>query len=135
MESAHIPRKLINQILEQSQQSPTKEICGLISSHNKHPAHCYPVANASEDPVHRYSMDPKLQIDALRTMRERGEELYAIYHSHPETPASPSDEDLRQSSYPDALNIIVSMGTTGTLQLRGFRFKDNTATAVDICVV
>jgi proteasome lid subunit RPN8/RPN11 len=134
MESAHIPRKLINLILEQSQQSPTKEICGLISSRNKHPTNCYPVTNTAAEPDHRYLMDPRQQIDTLRTMRNRGEELYAIYHSHPETSASPSSEDLRQASYPDALHIIISTATTGTLQLRGFRFNADSATAIDITV-
>jgi len=138
MESAHIPRKLINQILEQAQQSPNKEICGLLSSRNennsKQPVNCYPVANTSTEPNHRYLMDPRQQIDTFRIMRERSEELYAIYHSHPESPASPSAEDLRQASYPEALHIIISMSTTGTLQLRGFRFSDGSIIAVDITV-
>jgi len=135
MESVHIPRKLINQILEQAQQSPGKEICGLVSSRNSNhnqPVQCYPIANTSSEPNHRYLMDPKQQIDTFRIMRERDEELYAIYHSHPESPASPSSEDLRQASYPDALHIIISMSTKGTLQLRGFRLKADSAVAVDI---
>lgn len=136
MESAHIPRKLINQILEQAQQSPGKEICGLLSSRNSdnsnQPAHCYPIANTSSEPDHRYLMDPQQQINTFRIMREHDEELFAIYHSHPESPASPSAEDLQQASYPEALHIIVSMSTKGTLQLRGFRLKAGSAVAVDI---
>jgi len=138
MESVHIPRKLINQILEQAQQSPGKEICGLVSSrksnNNHQPVHCYPIANISSEPNHRYLMDPRLQIDTFRIMRDRDEELYAIYHSHPESSASPSVEDLRQASYPEALHIIISMSTKGTLQLKGFRLKADSATAVDIFV-
>lgn len=134
MKSAHIPRKLINQILEQSQQSPGKEICGLISSLNNHPENCYPVTNTSTEPEHRYLMDPRQQIDTLRGMRERGEELYAIYHSHPESPPLPSTEDLRLAAYPEALHIIVSISTAGTLQMRGFRFKGDAATAIDIAL-
>jgi len=134
MESAHIPLKLINQILEQSQQSPVNEVCGLISSHHHHPANCYPITNIARDPTHHFLMDPRLQIDALRTMREHGEELYAIYHTHPKTPASPSTEDLRLASYPEALHIIISMSTAGTLQLRGFRLIGKTTASVDISV-
>ena len=138
MESVHIPRKLINQILEQAQQSPDKEICGLLSSRNSNSrnqlTNCYPVKNASTEPDHRYLMDPRQQVDAFRNMRERGEELYAIYHSHPESSASPSAEDLRPASYHEALHIIFSMSTRGTLQLRGFRLKADSATAVDIAI-
>jgi len=138
MESIRIPRKLINQILEQAQQSPNKEICGLLSSRNsnnsKQPVNCYPVANSSTEPNHRYLMDPGQQINAFKKIREKGEELYAIYHSHPQSPAYPSAEDLEKSSYPEALHIIVSMSTGGTLQLRGFRLNSGSIAAVDIAV-
>lgn len=130
----HIPRNLINQILEQAQDSPSKEICGLISGVNQQPAHCYPVSNRATDPKHRFLMDPKQQIDIMREMRERSEKLYAIYHSHPDTPAMPSTEDMEQAAYPDALHLIVSMSVTGTLQLNGFRILENRATPVDIVV-
>lgn len=134
METAHIPLKLINQMMEQVQNAPCKEICGLISSHNGLAANCYPVTNADTQPNHRFLMEPKQQIDSLRLMREQNEELYAIYHSHPNTPAMPSAEDLKQAAYPGVLHIIISMSTTGTLQMRGFRFKGNSTTSVDIIV-
>ncbi|MCK4585716.1 MAG: Mov34/MPN/PAD-1 family protein, partial [Gammaproteobacteria bacterium] len=55
-------------------------------------------------------------------------------HSHPESSASPSAEDLQQASYPEALHIIISLNTTGTLQIKGFRLKAKLATPVDISV-
>ena len=138
MEFIRIPRRLINQILDLSQQSPSNEICGLLSSQNSNDSHepvnCYPVANASTEPNHHYLMDPGQQIDAFRKMRERGEELYAIYHSHPQSPAYPSTEDLEKISYPEVLHIIISMSTAGTLQLKGFRVKTGSITAIDIAV-
>jgi len=137
MEFIRIPRRLINQILEQSQQSPNKEICGLLSSrssNNKRPANCYPVVNASTEPDRHYLMGAKQQIDTFRKMRENGEELYAIYHSHPHSPAYPSAEDLEKISYPEVLHIIISMSTAGTLQLKGFRVKNGSIAAVDIAV-
>lgn len=130
----HIPRHLINQILEQAQASPGKEICGLISGQDQQPTHCYPVSNNASDPRHQFQMDPRQQIDIMREMRERGEELYAIYHSHPDAPAIPSAEDMEQAAYPDALHLIISMSTTGTLQLNGFHLQANRAIPVDIIV-
>jgi len=56
-------------------------------------------------------------------MRERGEELFAIFHSHPAAPAEPSALDMAQAGYPDALYLIVSLGTCGVLELRGFRIE------------
>jgi len=129
---ALIPRRLINQMLAQAQQSPGAEICGLIGARDGHPRHCYPVANAARQPAHRYQMDPAGQIAAMRRLRERDENLYAIYHSHPDTPPTPSAEDLRQAAYPDALYIIVSLATEGTLELRAFRLRNDGCEAIDI---
>ena len=134
MQTAHLPRYLVNQILEQAQNSPKEEICGLIASHDGRPIHCYPVKNASRQPAHHFRMEPRQQIDIMRKMREQGEELYAIYHSHPDTPPTPSAEDLEQATYPDALHIIISMGITGTLQMCGFKLRSDIVQAVDIDV-
>lgn len=131
----HIPRPLINQILAQAQDSPTREICGLISGQDQQPTRCYPVSNKATEPEHRFLMDPKQQIDIMRDIRERGEELYAIYHSHPDAPARPSAEDMEQAAYPEALHLIISMSTTGTLQLNGFQIQATGVTPVDVFVL
>jgi proteasome lid subunit RPN8/RPN11 len=60
--------------------------------------------------------------------------LFAIYHSHPDTPPLPSAEDLAQAAYPEAFYLIVSLATKGTLQLRGFEFKGGQVNAVDFVV-
>ena len=73
-------------------------------------------------------------IDALRAMRENGEILRAIYHSHPEAPAQPSLEDIQQSEYPDVLYLIVSLGTKGVLDMRGFRIRNGRIEDVEIAI-
>ncbi|HEB92256.1 MAG TPA: M67 family peptidase [Gammaproteobacteria bacterium] len=128
------PRPLINQILQQAQQAEDSEICGLVSARSGQPAHCYPVANAAEKPTHRFRMHPQQQIEAMRQIRERGEELFAIYHSHPHTPAVPSATDLREATYPDVLYIIISLATEGTLEMRGFHLKNGNTEDVDFVV-
>jgi proteasome lid subunit RPN8/RPN11 len=54
-------------------------------------------------------MDARAQIAAMRTMRQRDEELFAIYHSHPNAPATPSQKDLQQAAYPGVVYLIVSL--------------------------
>jgi len=70
-----------------------------------------------------FAMDPTQQIAAMRAMREGGEELFAIYHSHPDSPPLPSATDLAQANYPDVLYLIISLQTRGVLELRGFRLQ------------
>jgi [CysO sulfur-carrier protein]-S-L-cysteine hydrolase len=117
-------RALINQMLHQAQVSPNSEICGLIGSREGTPTSCYPVSNIAKKPAVRFWMDPEEQISAMRKMREKHEDLFAIYHSHPTSPAEPSAIDMEQASYPKTLQIIISLNTKGVLEMRGFRLHD-----------
>lgn len=118
-----LPRALVNRILTHAQSSPEAEICGLIGTLDGRPESCYPVNNSAEDAATLYRMDPKDQIDAMRQIREAGEELFAIYHSHPSSEARPSATDISESAYPSALQLIVSLNTEGVLEMRGFHIN------------
>ena len=122
--SATIPRPLVNQLLHHAQLGGDHEICGLVAARDGHPARVVPVANIAAAPATRYEMDPKGLIDAMRGMREAGETLFAIYHSHPSSAAAPSAMDTAQASYPEALYLIVSLTIKGVLEMRGYRLKD-----------
>ncbi|MDD2767332.1 MAG: M67 family metallopeptidase [Methylococcus sp.] len=128
-EHCEIPRHLVNQILHLAQTAPGAEVCGLIGAVSGQPLRCYPVRNAADRPECRFLLDPKEQIDAMRAMRERGEELFAIFHSHPTAAAIPSPVDLEFAAYPEALHLIVSLNTKGVLEMRGFRIGAERAVA------
>jgi len=129
-ERIHLPRPLINQLLHHAQRSPAAEVCGLVGAKAGVAVRCYPVANVAADPRRLFAMDPAQQIAALRALRNRGEELFAIYHSHPSTPPLPSTTDLAQAAYPEALYLIISLQTRGVLEMRGFRLKSGTVAEV-----
>jgi proteasome lid subunit RPN8/RPN11 len=118
-----MPRRIVNQLLDHARQSPETEICGFIAAQGETPVRCIRIANIATSPSCRYAMDPQQQIAALRSMRERGEELYAIYHSHPHSPAAPSVIDVKEAGYPDACYLIISLDTKGVLEMRGFRIN------------
>ncbi len=130
MKHITLPRPLVNRILTLAQSSPDREICGLVSARPDQTLRCIPVSNVAEHPERLFAMDPAQQIDAMRQMRERGETLFAIYHSHPAGPAEPSATDIEQAGYPDVLHLIVSLNTKGVLELRGYQFNNGKAEAV-----
>jgi proteasome lid subunit RPN8/RPN11 len=132
VEEIILPRQLVNEILYQAQSSPDVEVCGLIAGKDGRPLRAIAISNVSDQPERLFAMDPGAQIDAQRRMREQGEELFGIYHSHPHSPAEPSETDLRQAGYPEALYIIVSLNTKGVLEMRGFRLRDGQATPVHL---
>lgn len=121
MQTVVLPRTLVNQILHKAQMSPDIEVCGLIAAKNGRPTRFIPIANVARQPRRLFTMDPRQQIDAMRRMREQGEELFGIFHSHPHSPATPSATDLSEAGYPDALYLIVSLNTKGVLEMCGYR--------------
>lgn len=132
MNPVRLPRPIVNQLLHLAQKSPDEEICGLISHDARGFRQCYPVPNRARDRKHFFALDPRAQIDAMRAMRERGEELAAIFHSHTDSPPLPSLADVEQHEYPAVLYLIISLGTKGVLEMRGFHIHDRTIEEVPI---
>jgi proteasome lid subunit RPN8/RPN11 len=131
-EAIKISRKLTNQLLHQAQISPDHEICGLIGSCENIPTTCYPIDNIAENPAQRFLLEPKQQIAAMAAMREHKQQLFAIYHSHPSSPATPSATDIEMAAYPETLYLIISLNTKGVLELRGFRLAQNPPEEVEL---
>lgn len=127
-----LSRKLTTQLLHLAQISPKTEICGLISAKHGQAYRCYPIENIAAQPNHRFLLDPHQQISAIKTMRSRGEDLFAIYHSHPDSPAEPSANDIELAAYPEALYLIISLSTKGVLEMRGFHIVDEQVEAVNL---
>lgn len=117
-----ISRQLANNILSHAQKSPDKEVCGLVARDNADSSKMqfYPVANAASEPQNRYQMDAGEQIEVFRRIRESGQTLLGIMHSHPGARAIPSDIDMEQLEYDDVYYFIVSLNTRGVLELRCF---------------
>ena len=127
-----ISRKITNQLLHLAQTSPDIEICGLIGSRDGQPCSCYPIMNVAEQPQQRFQLDASQQISAMTSMRDSGEELFAFFHSHPTSPATPSINDLTLTAYPEALNLIISLNTKGVLEIRGFKINHQSAEELEL---
>lgn len=131
-EQIAISRKITNQLLHLAQQSPTQEICGLLGGQQGIARSCYPIRNCAETPQQRFLLDAAEQIAAMTRMRECGESLFAIYHSHPNAAAYPSVHDCQLVGYADVLHLIISLNTQGILEMRGFKINDNLAQEVHL---
>lgn len=102
------------------QRQAPEEACGLIAFDRRQRAvMLFPGTNV-EHSTTRYVMDNGEVEDALVEMDRRGWELGAIFHSHPETPAEPSNTDLQYAFYPNALMVIISLASERP-EVRAFR--------------
>jgi proteasome lid subunit RPN8/RPN11 len=129
-----LPRTVVNQILAHAQQNPEQEICGLISQAADQSARYLRIDNRATDKSQRYEMDEKQLIDSLRQLREHGEKLLAIVHSHPHSAAQASRIDIEQAQYPNAYYLIISLNTRGVLEMRAYKISDGTASEVKVTI-
>jgi [CysO sulfur-carrier protein]-S-L-cysteine hydrolase len=136
LEEIYLPRKLTQQLLHLAQLSPHAEICGLIGADAMgRPVSCYPINNIATFPEQQFLLDASQQIAAMKQMREKNESWFAVYHSHPHAPAIPSNADLQQAAYPDALNFIISLNTKGILELRAFVYSGASAQEIPLKLI
>jgi len=122
-EQISLPRTIINQLLTHAQSGNGDEVCGFIASQNGEPVKTYPVPNIATPADKQFEMEPSAQIDAIKIMREQGEEIFAIYHSHPTSEATPSQTDIAEFNYPEALCMIISLDIQGVLEIRAYRIE------------
>lgn len=100
-----------------------KEACGLlggiVEQGVKLVKEVYLLRNVDESEEH-FSMDPKEQLLAVRDLRQKGYELFGNFHSHPATPARPSEEDKRLAFDPKASYLILSLENRNQPVLKAF---------------
>ncbi|EGO64617.1 M67 family metallopeptidase [Acetonema longum] len=106
------------------------EACGLlggiIAGAQKTVQEIYPLTNLDHSPEH-FAMDPKEQFQAVKAMRTNGWVLLGNFHSHPSTPARPSEEDKRLAFDPGASYLIVSLAEQGNPVLKSFNIQNGVA--------
>ena len=119
-QTLYLPRPLINRLLSHAQKNPEIEVCGLIANDKSGQKYYYPIDNISQNPESRFLMDASQQINTMKQMREKQQELFAIVHSHPKTNASPSRLDIQDNDYKDVYYLIISLNTKGVLEMRAY---------------
>jgi proteasome lid subunit RPN8/RPN11 len=110
------------------------ECCGLVAGKSEGGARTveavYALTNVDASGAH-FTIEAREQLAAVKNMRARGTAPLGNFHSHPATPARPSEEDIRLAYDPSASYIIVSlMGEEPVM--RSFRIENGTPTEEDI---
>ena len=115
----------LEHIFAQAREAAPAECCGLIGGAAEGGAKSiYRLHNVASNPLVTYEAAPEALFAAQRSMRERDEELLAIYHSHPRAvEPTPSETDVRLAYYPSAVYLIVGLGGAGPV-LRAFQISE-----------
>ena len=115
MSTIQFRREHLEAMIAHAREAAPAECCGLIGGFAGAQASAlYPLRNVTAEPEVRYEAAPEDLFAAQRQMRELGEELLAIYHSHPRAAdPTPSETDIRQAFYPSATYLIIGLGGDG----------------------
>jgi proteasome lid subunit RPN8/RPN11 len=102
-----------------------EECCGLLGGGGGRAGSVYPLRNVAPRPEVAYEAAPEELFDAQRRMRERGEALVAVYHSHPRSAEpKPSATDVRLAFYPSAIYLIIGFDGAAGCVLRAFHISE-----------
>jgi proteasome lid subunit RPN8/RPN11 len=117
MPRIQLRREHLEAMIDHARESAPTECCGLIGGTTEgKAATLYRLRNVTSEPEVRYEAAPEDLFNAQRQMRERGEELLAIYHSHPRAVEPvPSETDVKLAYYPSATYLIVGLAGTGPI--------------------
>ena len=125
-----LTRSDYEKILAHAEKELPDEACGLIAGtiegDDKLIKKVYLLTNTDHSNEH-FSMDPKEQLAAIRDMRANGLVPLGNWHSHPESPSRPSEEDKRLAYDSKASYMILSLMDRENQVLNSFRVEGSNA--------
>ena len=126
-----LPKSEYEKILAHAVDNLPEEACGLIAGRieggDKHIEKVYLLTNIDHSNEH-FSLDPKEQLAAIKDMRANGLSPLGNWHSHPESPSRPSEEDKRLAYDSRASYLILSLMDREHPMLNSFHIEGDTAT-------
>ncbi|MBN1359385.1 MAG: M67 family metallopeptidase [Sedimentisphaerales bacterium] len=126
-----IPPEIVGQMAEQARAAAPIEACGILAGREGCVEKLYPMTNADQSTDH-FMMEPAEQFSVVKDIRARGLTLLAVFHSHPETPARPSDEDIRLALTPGVMHVILSLADPSRPVIKGYEIVDGKTSPVNV---
>ena len=137
MKIIRIDHHLYDEIVEYAKEHLPEEACGLLAGEENGEERLvkkvYYLTNVDHSDDH-FTLDPKEQLDAVKDMRLNGYKPLGNWHSHPESPSRPSDEDIRLSYDKNASYFILSLMAENPV-LNSFHVEDGIVTKEDLRII
>ena len=122
-----LAKRLYDEIVAHCRRQYPKEACGILAGHDGVVKQVYPMTNVEGSPI-GYSMDPREQLHVEKTMRQRGQRMVGVYHSHTASPAYPSSVDVNLAISPDISYVLVSLKDCAQPDVKSYRITGKTVT-------
>ena len=132
-----ISKSDFQKMLDRAVSELPNEACGLIAGKieggDKLIEKVYLLTNIDKSNEH-FSLDPKEQLAAIKDMRAAGLSPLGNWHSHPESPSRPSDEDKRLAYDKNASYMILSLMDRDNPVLNSFHIEGDEATKEELII-
>lgn len=132
-----LPRTEYEKLLAHARQNLPEEACGLIAGtqdeSGKHIRKVFLLTNTDHSNEH-FSIDPKEHLAAIREMRAAGLVPLGNWHSHPESPSRPSEEDKRLAFDSKASYLILSLMEPETPVLNSFHVEKGESSREELLI-
>lgn len=129
-----IPKDIYDDLLTYAREGFPLEICGILGGREGTVEQAFRMTNTDASNEH-FSLEPREQFTVAKALRAAGLEMLAVYHSHPESPARPSEEDIRLALTPDISHVIVSLLDRERPVLKSFKITDGVVTPEEVEIV
>jgi len=129
-----IPNNLFEEMVEQARAEAPIEACGILAGSDSRVEKFYKMTNVEHRSDH-FMMSPAEQFTTIKDIRAACLKMLAVYHSHPETPARPSAEDVRFALIPGMIYVIVSLQGNNGPAIKGFQIEDGSINEVTVKIV
>ena len=126
-----LKREHLDEIIEHARR---EEVCGILAGRDGVVSRVYHGTNVAASPTVRYEMEPTQQLEIMRELEDEGQQMVAIYHSHPHSQAYPSRTDRDLAYYPDCVYIIVSLARPDEPVARAYRLRDKRIEEEEVAV-
>lgn len=114
-------RQVAKAICDHAARELPYEACGYLAGNGGAVSLHYELNNMDKAADH-FSMEPSEQFAAVKDMRSRGLTMRAVYHSHPETTAWPSAEDIRLA-YDSGISYVIISLAGKEPEMKSFRIR------------
>lgn len=116
-----------DKIYEHALKERPDEACGLIAGEDNADGtrvikKVYLLTNIDHTNEH-FSIDPQEHLSAIKNMRAEGLKPLGNWHSHPESPSRPSEEDKRLANDSKASYLILSLEDENNPVLNAFHIE------------
>lgn len=119
-----IPKRIFEEMIEHLKAEFPLEGCGILAGNGNKVEKLIRLTNTKKS-SRAFLADPFEQLNMLKEIEREKLEMLAVYHSHPNTEAYPSGEDVEKAFYVESSYLIVSFLDKDNPEAKIFKISDN----------